>query len=72
MADGPGKYDTWTTLVRNGVHAEGVLLMVVNGIYGSGFSCQGSVEVNTNLPTILRNVADQIEADNKKETNHGN
>jgi hypothetical protein len=63
MAEGPDKYDAWCTMVRTGVHAEGVLMMVVNGVYGSGFSCQGSREVHRNMVTVLRNVADQLEQD---------
>ena len=66
MSDGPGKYDTWCTLTRSGVHAEGVIMMVINGVYGSGFSCQATKEVTLKLPIILRDMADQIEKDNEK------
>lgn len=72
MAEGPGKYNAWATMIRTGVHAEGVCVAVINGVYGSGFSIQGTREVHLNLPTILRNMADHIEKDNAKETNDGN
>lgn len=72
MAEGPGKYDSWTTLVRSGVHAEGVVVAVVNGIHGSGFSCQGSKEFHQRIPTILRTMADQIENDNQEKETNGN
>jgi hypothetical protein len=39
---GPGKYDAWCTQVREGTRAEGVVLLVLNGERGSGFSVQAS------------------------------
>lgn len=62
MALGPGKYDSYCTNVRIETQADGVLLIVINGKLGSGFSVQTSkLEVLANLPGVLRNVADQIE-----------
>ena len=69
MSDGPGKYDTWCTLTRSGVHAEGVIMMVINGVYGSGFSCQATRRSLLQLPIILRDMADQIEKDNDSRSN---
>lgn len=71
MAEGPGKYNAWATMIRTGVHAEGVCLAVINGVYGSGFSVQGTREVHLNLPTVLRQIADEIEKYNEKETTDG-
>jgi len=61
MAIGPGKYDDIATVVRTQAKAEGVLLLVVNGARGSGFSAQLSLDLTLTLPTILRDLAKQIE-----------
>jgi hypothetical protein len=61
MAIGPGKYDDVATEARTKTQAEGVLLLVVNGTKGSGFSAQLSLELTLTLPTILRDIAAQIE-----------
>lgn len=37
--------------------------MVFKGIHGSGFSVQAPMEIQMNLPQLLRNLADQIEND---------
>jgi len=58
---GPGKYDDAATVARTATAAEGVLLIVVNGSKGSGFSAQLSAELTLRLPAILREVADEIE-----------
>jgi hypothetical protein len=61
MALGPGKYDSECTLVRTRTQAEGVLLIVIGGTKGGGFSCQATIEITASLPQILRNIADEIE-----------
>lgn len=58
---GPGKYDDVATEVRTNTKAEGVVVIVVNGARGSGFSAQLPLELTLTLPTILRSVANQIE-----------
>jgi hypothetical protein len=63
MALGPGKYDDLCTHVRETAKAEGALVIVVNGSNGSGFSCQAGLVTTAKLPTMLRIIADQIEAD---------
>lgn len=60
---GPGKYDDLTTEVRERTKAEGVILIVLKGDRGSGFSCQANVLVTMNLPEMLRSMADEIEQD---------
>ncbi len=59
---GPGKYDDLATDVRTKTRAEGVIVLVINGTKGSGFSAQLSLDLTLTLPTILRDVAQQIEA----------
>lgn len=64
MAHGPGKYDHEATLVREGVGARTVLLAVIGGSRGSGFSLQTESPGDlVTLPAVLRQIADQIEAD---------
>lgn len=61
MALGPGKYDSECTDIMVNEHAEAILLIVVGGKRGSGFSCQATPEIAFSLPRILRGVADEIE-----------
>jgi hypothetical protein len=63
MALGPGKYDDLATLVRERAAAEGVIVVVIEGVHGSGFSVQASGAVTTRLPTLLRVLADGVEKD---------
>jgi hypothetical protein len=58
---GPGKYDDETTLIREKLGAEGVILVVFKGKKGSGLSCQADLDVTLRLPAILREVAEKIE-----------
>ena len=57
---GPGKYDALCTLVREKAKAKGVLLIVLNGDKGSGFSCQTDAESVLLLPEMLEYMAQQI------------
>lgn len=41
MPEGPGKYDDLCTLVREKAKARGVLVAIIDGEYGQGFSVQG-------------------------------
>jgi hypothetical protein len=66
MALGPGKYDEETESVRKSLGARGVMLMVVDGSKGSGFSCTGELGVLDIAPGMLRHAAEQIELDVKR------
>lgn len=66
MAAGPGKYDRLATDVRTKAEAKAVVVIVVGGNKGSGFSVQATVETVLALPALLRTIADGIEED------HGN
>jgi len=61
MAFGPGKYDDLASHVRGVAEADGVLLLVINGTRGSGFSAQLPLHLTLSLPEILRDIADQID-----------
>lgn len=64
--NGPGKYDDACTEVRELLNAAGVVLMVFEGSRGSGFEVQMPPLLVPMLPTMLRLMADGIEADNRK------
>lgn len=62
MALGPGIYDDECTEAREATKAQTVLLMVMGGAKGNGFSVQSTdALVQVKLPAILRSIADQIE-----------
>jgi hypothetical protein len=66
MSVGPGKYDSFASFIRKETKARGVILIINEGFLGSGFSCQLSLEATLAMPRILRDMADQIEADMKQ------
>jgi hypothetical protein len=63
MTTGPGKYDDLCTYVREKAEALGVVVLVFDGNNGSGFSVQTPPSLAAALPAMLRDMADQIEAD---------
>jgi hypothetical protein len=63
MALGPGKYDDEATVVMEMTEASGVLVVVMGGDRGQGFSFQGDIELIRYIPNMLRTVANQIEDD---------
>jgi hypothetical protein len=67
MAMGPGKYDDVATMARIASQARGgVIVIVLGGVRGSGFSVQSEdPETMNKLPELLRTMADQIEQDLK-------
>jgi hypothetical protein len=64
MALGPGKYDDVCTMVTKqvgiGAQGGGVIVLVMGGNKGSGFSCQADLETTLALPDLLESVARQI------------
>lgn len=60
---GAGKYDHLATYVREVSKAEAVIVIVLNGDRGSGFSVQATTDITPELVGLLRRVADDIEAD---------
>jgi hypothetical protein len=63
MPIGPGKYDDLCSEVRVKADARAVLLLVIDGSKGSGFSCQADMLTTLALPDILERVAKDIRAD---------
>lgn len=61
----PGKYDDACTLAREASGGQTVLLIVLHGHAGSGFSVQSmDPRVHVWIPEILRRVADEIDGGN--------
>jgi hypothetical protein len=68
MPTGPGSYDGEATWVQQRTQAHGVLLMILGGNKGNGFSLasydiQATLEITLSLPKLLREMANQIETD---------
>ena len=63
MPEGPGRYDALTTWVREMTDAAGVILIVLPREGGkAGMSVQAtSREIVRSVPSVLRQVADEIE-----------
>ena len=71
MPVGPGNYDEEATWVQVKTQAHGVILMIVDGNKGNGFSIasfdiQATLEITLSLPKLLREMANQIEVDIKE------
>jgi hypothetical protein len=61
MAHGPGKYDDACTAARESTQAEAVVLLVLNGDRGTGFSVQAlGQDISAALPDLLEHVAREI------------
>lgn len=63
MAFGPGRYDDEVTALRERYHAHGVVLIIIGGDKGEGFSMQADLETTLRLPEMLEYVAAQIRED---------
>jgi len=63
MTMGPGKYDDLCTQLREQAQAEGVVIFIVRGKHGNGFSVQAPLEVQATLPEVLESLAWRIRGD---------
>jgi len=54
---GPGKYDDICTEVRKKTKARCVIVIIIDGDKGSGFSGQGDPLTLVNMPMMLEDVA---------------
>lgn len=66
MPVGPGKYDYLATMVRRDAEADTVVIVVLGGKLGNGFSVQANYPMTHELPSLLRAVADEIDANREK------
>lgn len=62
---GGGRYEQQCVRLQQDLRAEAVILFVVNGAFGTGFSVRASVEFANRLPQVLRNMANDIEQINR-------
>ncbi len=61
MALGPGKYDNACTVARELTGADAVVLIVLGGEHGAGFSVQTvNPALCAALPSLLEDLAQQI------------
>jgi hypothetical protein len=64
MAEGPGRYDDVTTLVRKETQAETCIVIIINGNKGNGFSIQSiDPDFRKHLPKVLRLMMEEMEAE---------
>jgi hypothetical protein len=61
MALGPGRYDELATYVREQAQARAVVVIIIGGDKGGGFSVQAEAGLVLPLPALLRSIADRIE-----------
>jgi hypothetical protein len=62
---GPGKYDDLASYVREqaGVEDGAVVVIIIGGNKGPGFSCQADLESTLMLPDLLEDLAKRIRED---------
>ena len=64
MSIGPGRYDDLASIVREETGADCVVVMVIGGKRGNGFSVQvTSLDMLAHLPPLLADIAKQIRKD---------
>ena len=61
MPAGGGKYDVLATIARQAAEAEGIVILIIGGVLGGGFTVQAEPHVAKFLPGMLRDMADEIE-----------
>jgi len=60
---GAGKFDEHATRIREATDADGVIVMVLGGKLGSGFSVQAPLPIQAMLPELLTDLAANIKRD---------
>jgi len=63
---GAGKYDALATHVREQANAEGVVVIVIGGEKGSGFSVQATMAAQLMVPDLLERTAFVMRGDLKR------
>lgn len=63
---GPGKYDAVCTVARGMTNAKACIVIIQDGIYGSGFSVQAEEHILGQVPDMLEHMAKQIRETNVK------
>lgn len=65
--NGPGKYDDLCAHVREQAKARGVILIVIEGEHGNGFSAQLPAELGGTIPAALVAVAHEMAKDLRQQ-----
>lgn len=65
-----GKYDAALGQVLDSLNAESGMLVVLDGDKGAGFSVRAPLDLILAMPTMLRRLADAIEAQNREHSCH--
>ena len=65
MARGPGKYSDIAMFVRRMTLARGAIVLIFEGDHGTGYSSQLPPTLVGKIPQYLRDLADEIQADNQ-------
>lgn len=64
---GPGKYDEHCTRIREETGARAVIVIVIDGSKGSGFSMQEQASsCRVDVASVLQRAADEIRADMRR------
>jgi len=64
LSTGPGRYDDACTAARQATDASSIVLLVIGGNRGSGYSVQAvDPQLLERLPGLLRFVAEEIKRD---------
>jgi hypothetical protein len=63
MPIGPGKYDDICSKIRQEVNAKGVVLLILGGDKGDGFSCQAEKHLLECLRLCLEQSAEAMKQD---------
>ncbi len=63
---GPGKYDAVCTVARGMSDAKAAIVIIFDGINGSGFSVQSEDCMVTKIPELLEKLATDIREINQK------
>jgi hypothetical protein len=70
MANGAGKYGDLAMFVQEQTNAKAVVVAVVHGDKGHGFEVVSAIpNFDKEVPALLRGIADEIEKDQKADTN---
>jgi len=68
---GPGKYDAVCSVAREMASATAAIVIIHDGLFGSGFSVQTTDEsIIEKLPEMLENMAEEIRQTNIKTRAH--
>jgi pyrroline-5-carboxylate reductase len=63
MPIGPGKYDDICEKIREETNAQGIVVAIIEGNKGTGFSCKVEKNLLRFMPSFLKQMAEGMEKD---------